>query len=233
MADPVAAFLERESGFLADLDGTEPPAGVDATANDAGIPEIDVIAPAPVAQPIANGLNHATTNNDSGVDLGGLDLLNGGADPIVVSNGSNGAFNGTDRSVSPSASDDPVFHSKPDVEPASVSAWREAYEKNLTKLDEEEEKAKAELKAKARQELEDFEKKRASDLAERKKVNREKQIEFLKNVEKASAGVLWQRIAKVVEADEKTPKLSVDTDRMRQLMLQGKDGGPTVAVGSD
>lgn len=231
MTDPVAAFLERESGFLADLDGAESPAvNAGSTANDTGIPENYMIAPAPAAQPILNGLNHATTNNDSGVDLGGLDLLSGGADPIIVSNG---AINGSNRSVSPSASDDPVFHSKPDIEPASVSAWREAYEKNLQKLDEEEEKTKAELKAKARQELEDFEKKRASDLAERKKVNRENQIEFLKNVEKASAGVLWQRIAKVVEADEKTPKLSVDTDRMRQLMLQGKDGGPTVTVGSD
>ena len=55
---------------------------------------------------------------------------------------------------------------------------------------------------------------------------RTKQAEFLKNVEKASAGVLWQRIAKVVEEDEKTPKNVVDTDRMRELLIQRKEGGP-------
>ena len=100
------------------------------------------------------------------------------------------------------------------------------------------------MKAQAKKELEDFEKKRKTDLEERKKANRfdlywffislciiyssfrAKQVEFLKNVEKASAGVLWQRIAKVVEEDEKTPKNVVDTDRMRELLIQCKDGGP-------
>lgn len=58
------------------------------------------------------------------------------------------------------------------------------------------------------------------------KIFSDKQKEFLKNVEKASAGVLWQRIAKVVEEDEKTPKNIVDTDRMRELLLECKNGGP-------
>ena len=92
--------------------------------------------------------------------------------------------------------------------------------------DNEEQKLLKELKDKAKKDLAEFEKKRATELEDRKKINREKQVEFLKNVEKASAGILWQRIAKVVESDERTPKNSVDTDRMRQLLLQCKDGGP-------
>lgn len=99
-------------------------------------------------------------------------------------------------------------------------------------IDSEEQKILKELKEQAKKELADFEKRRAADLEQRKKVNREKQVEFLKNVEKASAGVLWQRIAKVVENDERTPKNPIDTDRMRQLLLQCKDGGPKPVNGT-
>ncbi|KAE9548668.1 hypothetical protein FO519_008114 [Halicephalobus sp. NKZ332] len=160
------------------------------------------------------------TNGINGVsDFGELEMSNSSVP--IVSNG---------RAISPAASErsdgEPVFQSKPDFEPESVQKWRESYEKNLKKLDEEEKKIIEELKVQAKKELDDFEKKRKTDLEDRKKANRAKQVEFLKNVEKASAGVLWQRIAKIVEEDEKTPKNVVDTDRMRELLVQCKDGGP-------
>lgn len=89
--------------------------------------------------------------------------------------------------------------------------------------DDEEEKAMKDLKERAKKELAEFEKRRVQELEDRKKVNRERQVEFLKNVEKASDGVLWKRIARVVEEDDKTPKNPVDTDRMRQLLLTAKN----------
>uniref|UniRef100_A0A914Z3T2 Clathrin light chain n=1 Tax=Panagrolaimus superbus TaxID=310955 RepID=A0A914Z3T2_9BILA len=184
----------------------------------ADIPQIEV---APFQ---ANGIVNG--NNDSGVDLAAF-VESNHATPIIT--------NG--RSISPSASErsdgEPIFQAKPEVEPDSVTRWRKEYEDKLTKLDSEEQKIMKDLKEQAKKELADFEKRRASDLEQRKKVNREKQVEFLKNVEKASAGVLWQRIAKVVENDERTPKNPIDTDRMRQLLLQCKDGGPKPVNGTN
>uniref|UniRef100_A0AC34FWH2 Clathrin light chain n=1 Tax=Panagrolaimus sp. ES5 TaxID=591445 RepID=A0AC34FWH2_9BILA len=222
MADPVAAFLEREQGIFGDLDDEpvmvehqqqhQPPA--------ADIPQIEV---APFQ---ANGIVNG--NNDSGVDLAAFVESNHATPAPIITNG---------RSISPSASErsdgEPIFQAKPEVEPDSVRKWRKEYEDKLTKLDSEEQKIMKDLKEQAKKELADFEKRRASDLEQRKKFNREKQVEFLKNVEKASAGVLWQRIAKVVENDERTPKNPIDTDRMRQLLLQCKDGGPKPVNGTD
>jgi hypothetical protein len=222
MADPVAAFLEREQGLFGDLDD-EPIAAEQhqqpAQAAAAEIPQIEV---APFQ---ANGIVNG--NNDSGVDLAAFVESNNPTPAPIITNG---------RSISPSASErsdgEPIFQARPDVEPESVSKWRKEYDDKLTKLDSEEQKILKELKEQAKKELADFEKRRAADLEQRKKVNREKQVEFLKNVEKASAGVLWQRIAKVVENDERTPKNPIDTDRMRQLLLQCKDGGPKPVNGT-
>uniref|UniRef100_A0AC34QFT5 Clathrin light chain n=1 Tax=Panagrolaimus sp. JU765 TaxID=591449 RepID=A0AC34QFT5_9BILA len=227
MADPVASFLEREQGIFGDLDGTA-----------ADVPTINEPFPE------TNGVG--VLNDDfPATNLNGINGISS-----VVSNGAEA------RTISPAASEksenEPVFQSKPDFEPDSVYKWREGYERNLKKLgelyfyfepdsvykwregyernlkklDADEEKMVEDLKLQAKKELEEFEKKRQADLEKRKKENREKQKEFLKNVEKASAGILWQRIAKVVEEDEKTPKNIVDTDRMRELLLQCKDGGP-------
>lgn len=121
------------------------------------------------------------TNGINGVsDFGGLDL-NSATVPIVT--------NG--RAISPAASErsdgEPVFQSKPDFEPESVQKWREGYEKNLKKLgkipvcfyfskdsplDDDEKNIIEELKAQAKKELDEFEKKRKADLEERKKNNR-------------------------------------------------------------
>lgn len=95
-----------------------PPAPVD-------IPQI-AVAPVPQANGLLNG------NNDSGVDLGALiDSNNATPAPPIISNG---------RSISPSASErsegEPVFQSKPDVEPDSVARWRREYEAKLKKLGE-------------------------------------------------------------------------------------------------
>jgi clathrin light chain B len=218
MADPVAAFLEREQGLFGDLDDGEP---VAAAAQQQQQPPAaaDIIPQIEVAVHQENGILNG--NSDSGVDLAAFAESNHATPTPVITNG---------RSISPSASErsdgEPVFQSRPDVEPDSVTRWRKEYEDKLKKLDEEETKIMKDLKEKAKKELAEFEKKRASDLEQRKKFNREMQVEFLKNVEKASAGVLWQRIAKVVENDDRTPKNPVDTDRMRQLLLQCKDGGP-------
>jgi hypothetical protein len=214
MADPVAAFLAKEQDLFGDLDDGE--SAQQQQQPSPPIPQIEVAAPFHQQE---NG--HLNGNNDSGVDLAAFVDSNHATPAPIITNG---------RSISPSgsaASDgEPVFQSRPDVEPESVTKWRKEYEEKLKKLDDEESKVLRDLKEQAKKELADFEKKRASDLEQRKKFNREKQVEFLKNVEKASAGVLWQRIAKVVENDDRTPKNPIDTDRMRQLLLQCKDGGP-------
>lgn len=116
--------------------------------------------------------------------------------PISNLNGINGISsvipNGADvRTISPAVSEksenEPVFQTKPDFEPDSVHKWRENYEKNLKKLgklfdccrflllfvvDEDEKKMIEDLKNQAKKELEEFEKKRETDLENRKKDNR-------------------------------------------------------------
>nr|XP_037277311.1 clathrin light chain-like isoform X1 [Rhipicephalus microplus] len=116
-------------------------------------------------------------------------------------------------------------------EPEKIKKWREEQAKRLEQKDAEEEEKKAELKATAKKELEEWYARYHEQIEKAKLANRE----VSKNAEKewvherdspAPKGQEWEAIAKLCDFNPKAARNSKDVSRMRSIILQLKQSPP-------
>ncbi|XP_037507304.1 clathrin light chain isoform X1 [Rhipicephalus sanguineus] len=116
-------------------------------------------------------------------------------------------------------------------EPEKIKKWREEQAKRLEQKDAEEEEKKAELRATAKKELEEWYARYHEQIEKAKLANRE----VSKNAEKewvherdspAPKGQEWEAIAKLCDFNPKAARNSKDVSRMRSIILQLKQSPP-------
>lgn len=115
-------------------------------------------------------------------------------------------------------------------EPEKIRTWREGQKRMLEQKDAEEEKKKAELRAAAQKELEDWYARYREQIEKSKQTNRNAEKEWvLDRDSKATNGQEWETIAKLCDFNPKAARNSKDTSRMRTIILQLKQQPPAAA----
>ncbi|CAL2044424.1 CBN-CLIC-1 protein [Caenorhabditis brenneri] len=222
MSDPVADFLAREQNLFADFDGA-PPAAADPVAEaPAAAPALDDdFGELQIAEDNAPPAVHPT---DSGVDLDGL-MDDNVAPAIVVPaveplvNGNHGAAsNGSSKGPSP------ILSSVPRIEAEKIRLWKAEQEKLLDQKDAAEEKKKAELKANAKKELEEWYKQREKtlQLSHEENLKNEKANQEL-FAKQQDGDAQWETVNKLVE--QQKSKSGRDLSRLKTLLAGLKHAG--------
>lgn len=112
-------------------------------------------------------------------------------------------------------------------EPEKIRTWRERQKAMLEQKDAEEEKKKAELRAAAQKELEDWYARYREQIDKSKQTNRNAEKEWvLDRDSKGTSGQEWETIAKLCDFNPKAARNSKDTSRMRTIILQLKQQPP-------
>ncbi|CAI2353469.1 unnamed protein product [Caenorhabditis sp. 36 PRJEB53466] len=223
MSDPVADFLAREQNLFADFDGAPPAAAAaepvaeapadPAIEDDFGDLQIAADAPPPAVHP-----------TDSGVDLDAFVEDNVPAiivptEPVPVLNGNHGTPSGA-SSNGPS----PILSTLPRIEAEKIRLWKAQQEELLAKKDAAEEKKKAELKANAKKELEEWYKQREKTLQlshdENLKNEKANQELFAKQQDGEAQ---WETVNKLVEQHKS--KSGKDLSRLKTLLSGLKHAG--------
>jgi len=106
--------------------------------------------------------------------------------------------------------------------------------KMLEEKDDNEEKAKEELKKQAKSELEDWYKQHSEQLSKLQEANRAASISYEQELEttteKLIPGTEWERVAKLCDFNPKTARNTKDVGRMRSVILQLKQEGSAPIV---
>merc|ERR1712083_836920 len=123
---------------------------------------------------------------------------------------------------------------EPREDPEVIKLWKENQIKMLQEKDEDEEKAKEELKKQAKSELEDWYKQHSEQLSKLQEANRAASISYEQELEttteKLTPGTEWERVAKLCDFNPKTARNTKDVGRMRSVILQLKQEGPSPTV---
>jgi len=120
-------------------------------------------------------------------------------------------------------------------DPEVIRKWKEQQIKDLEKKDEAEEEAKLQLRAQAKQELDDWYKQHAEQLTKLQEANRSAsesaEQEILSTTHEISPGTEWERVAKLCDFNPKTGRTpSKDVGRMRSVILQLKEASRSNAA---
>jgi len=113
-------------------------------------------------------------------------------------------------------------------EPESIKRWKIEQEEKLRVKDENERQKLAELKAQARQELEDWYKHYEEQLKKTKETNRNAEETLVAGkMNDIAPGTEWERVATQCDFNAKTARNTKDVSRMRGILLQLKQNPPT------
>jgi len=113
-------------------------------------------------------------------------------------------------------------------EPESIKRWKVEQEEKLRVKDENERQKLAELKAQARQELEDWYKHYEEQLKKTKETNRNAEETLVAGkMNDIAPGTEWERVATQCDFNAKTARNTKDVSRMRGILLQLKQNPPT------
>lgn len=116
-----------------------------------------------------------------------------------------------------------VMPPRPKEEPETIKKWREDQTKMLLEKDAKEAETMAELREKAKGELQEWYKRYEDTLSKTKETNRESEKEFVAEVNDISPGTEWDRVTKLCDFSGKGNKNSTkDMSRMRSILLQLK-----------
>jgi len=107
-------------------------------------------------------------------------------------------------------------------EPECIKKWRVQQQEMIQRKDEEEAIKKAELKEKAKKELEDWKKSYTEELERTKAENRVAEQAFLADVHGLKPGTEWERVARHCDFNSKVNFNKKDRSRMRSVILQLK-----------
>lgn len=112
-------------------------------------------------------------------------------------------------------------------EPEKIKKWREEQAKRLEQKDAEEEEKKAELRATAKKELEEWYARYHEQIEKAKLANRNAEKEWVHERDSpAPKGQEWEAIAKLCDFNPKAARNSKDVSRMRSIILQLKQSPP-------
>ncbi|KAI1722819.1 clathrin light chain domain-containing protein [Ditylenchus destructor] len=201
MSDPVSDFLQREQDALANLDGD-------------GDDDFVSVNPVQNQQQHDGILNNA---GDSGVDLSGLELRDAAPSPLQNGRGPSPANSTSTRGTS----NGPHVEKE---EPEKIRKWRENQKRMIEEKDKAEEKKKEELREHAKKELQEWHAQRVARLEQRKKDNREREVQHFEayngsGAKDANIKNTWERIAKMMESGSKSVRGTKDTTRMKSLVM--------------
>jgi hypothetical protein len=212
--DPAAEFLAKEQedlgGLGEDLGFTSAPQEVHAAQN--GDMNFDFLAD---AEPQQGGEEPSLEDTPASLDAPelntGVEEQSVVSDQSSVENLSQGFNNVRLRGE----------------EPETIKKWKAEQEIRLKLKDENEEKNKEELKAKAAKELEDWYKRYDEQLHKTKETNRSEEETVVAEVNSIQPGTEWERVAKQCDFSAKNTRNTKDISRMRGILLQLKQNPPT------
>jgi len=216
--DPAAEFLSREQEAIGDVlggDNFELIADNPAPAADQAL---DFLDEAPVAIPPAMSepeVLAAPIMSEPEI------VAAPAAEPIFAPE--------PEVEAEPAPEAEPVFAAAPvyealaeAAEPESIRKWRLEQAEEIAARDAESEEKRAEWKAEAARELENWHSKQNEVLAKTKAGNREAQEAFLKESKESKEGAQWETICKLCDFNPKSNRNCKDTSRMRSIFLQLK-----------
>lgn len=219
--DPAADFLAREQDQLAELEDNN--FGVSGV-QDGGIneQEIDNVVMNEF-DTMLGGYEAVPDGNTFPLD----EAANGNTEGALFLGGDIGGETNTDDLGVQNNEEQDVYAEVTRIdqerqEPEKIRLWREQQVEVLAKKDADAETKKGEWRQAARQELEDWYKHRAEQHEKCKKINREGEVEFLKERDEVTPGHEWERICRHCDFSPKGSRNLKDVSRMRSILLQLK-----------
>nr|XP_057919398.1 clathrin light chain B isoform X3 [Doryrhamphus excisus] len=107
-------------------------------------------------------------------------------------------------------------------EPDSLRKWREEQKERLEALDSAAKAAEAQLREKAKKELEDWHVHQNEQMEKNKANNRASEEVLLAENDDDSPGSAWERVAHLCDFNPKTNKQAKDVSRMRSVLISLK-----------
>eukprot|EP00055_Hartaetosiga_balthica_P015681 m.94585 g.94585 ORF g.94585 m.94585 type:complete len:133 (+) comp8925_c0_seq1:117-515(+) len=119
------------------------------------------------------------------------------------------------------------------MEVESITAWKEQFEAQIKKRDEEAEEGFQKLQEEGEQELSELKEKRTQAIEDNFNNCRSTEEAFVAARDDTDPGNAWKRLAELVDFSSKAYKGQSDISRMRTLLLQLKQNGLAASPTND